>query len=109
MLESPIAEFKATPRPANCKLWIECFLYHHKNRNVPKGEILEAALARLYSRDQIFDAMNYLKKAFEKNHIAVFWEAKDRTEYWRWCDMTIAEHQARIEDNLWFESLPEKV
>lgn len=112
MITAPVEEFKATPRPANCALWIECFLHHFKDRNVRREEILEEGMKRHYSCDQLFDAMNYLKTAYEKNHIACFWQSTDtrelgvdikRGEYWRWCDMTKEEHQRRVDDNLWFE------
>jgi len=111
IMQPPIAEFKATPRPANCGLWIECYLHTFKDRSVPKTEIVEAAISRNYSSDQIQAALNYLKHAFEKNHIANYWVSKDtkeetRGEYWRWCDMTIEQHASRVDDFLWFESLP---
>lgn len=103
MIQAPVEEFKATPRPANCSLWIQCFLHHHKNRNVTKGELMEAAITRLYSRDQIYEAMKSLRNT---PNIAIFWESKDRTEYWRWIDMTQEEFDKHLDDIRWFDSLP---
>lgn len=111
IVQPPVQEYKSRPRPANLAYWIMCFLHHHKDRSVPKQEIIEAALARLYSRDQIFEALKAIENNIMIVNVGNWWESKDtkdfkRGEYWRWYDMTEAEVKARQDDNLWFESLP---
>lgn len=105
IVQAPIQEFKSRPRPANLPYWIMCYLHHHKNRSVPKSEIIEAALLRHYSRDQIFDALKSIDKDIMIVNVGCWWESKERVEYWRWFDMTTEEVKAKQDDNLWFESL----
>lgn len=112
----PIDEFKSRPRPLNLPYWIMCFLHHNRDRSVPRSEIVEAALNRLYSRNQIFEALRSIDKDIMIVNVGCWWESKDhiefgkeikRGEYWRWFDMTEEEVKQRQDDNLWFESLPD--
>lgn len=107
VIAPPIDEYKSRPRPANLPFWIMCFLHHHRDRNVPRNEIIEAALLRHYSRDQIFEAFDYIRGDLYTAHIGNWWESQDRVEYLRWYEMTEEEANARIADRIWFEALPD--
>ena len=72
-------------------------------------------MQRHYSKETISAALNVLKNDIMVVHIGCWWVSKDtkefgqeikRGEYWRWYPITTEEQAKKIEDNLWFESLP---
>lgn len=71
---------------------------------IPREKLIELAKAAGYSREAAFAALKNLEQV---TNVASYWDSGERTVFWAVIPMTPEEKLKRIEDDLWFESLPD--
>lgn len=71
---------------------------------LPREKLIELAKAAGYSRDAAFNALKNLEQV---TNVANYWDSTERTVFFAVIPMTAEEKLKRIEDDLWFESLPD--
>lgn len=70
---------------------------------LPREKLIELAKAAGFSREAAFAAMKNLEQV---TNVASYWDSAERTVFWAVIPMSAEEKLKRIEDELWFESMP---
>jgi len=70
----------------------------------PREKLIELGIAAGYSKDSIYTGLKNLE---EVTDVAFYWDSAERTVFYAVIPMTPEEKLKRIQDELWFESLPD--
>lgn len=73
---------------------------------LPREKLIELSKAVGSSKDAAFNALKNLEQVV---NIASYWDSGERTVFFAFIPMTSEEKLKHIEDELWFEALPDFV
>lgn len=98
--------FPDNPLAMRMYQWLEKQAEARPAVTFPREMLVDLAIKSGSSKEAAWSALKNLE---EVTNVAFFWDSADRTVYYAFIPMTPEDKLKRIEDELWFDSLPDHV